>query len=100
VYSHSYEELINAPGLLRDGFSGVIRLRLDVTEDAMVEVRNGLGIPHNAQPYFVFLDRQGRILRRADVASWSAADSGPNLSRSLVWALATEPATPSGPRGG
>ena len=66
TYCHAWEALIASDPELRQAFSRMKRLQIDVTDDKRPDLRTGIGAKV-AQPFFVFLDREGRILRRLDL---------------------------------
>jgi thiol:disulfide interchange protein len=82
-YCKKYEEMIRDDRDLNRGFQAISRLKIDVTEDKREDLREALGIPLGQQPYMVFLDRQGRILRGADVTRWEGGKGKKELERRL-----------------
>jgi thiol:disulfide interchange protein len=61
VYDHVIENDKDATA----AFRGLRRLRLDVTDDNLDDLRDGLGIPRSQQPYMVFVDKDG--IQRVDL---------------------------------
>jgi hypothetical protein len=70
TYCKRYVALIDETADLREGFSHLVRLRVDVTEDPRTDLRAALGIGVG-QPWMVFFDRKGRILRALRVDRWT-----------------------------
>jgi hypothetical protein len=68
-----YDELMQTDPDVAGAFSRLHRLRLDLSSGDVPweeSVRSGLGIPHNVQPFMVFIDAQGRIRRDLDMSGW------------------------------
>jgi hypothetical protein len=88
-YCQRYVALVDETSDLREGFAHLVRLRLDVTDDPRTELRAALGMGPG-QPQFVFLDREGQILRGLRLEGWkmSAEDSARALRLRLVRLLA------------
>ena len=77
-YCKEYDKLIgNDPELARMfGYAKLIKV--DLTEDAeRWDLRHAVGLEATQQPYMVFLDKQGRIVRGADITRWYGFDDGP-----------------------
>jgi thiol:disulfide interchange protein len=63
-----WEHLIASDPLLRSAFSKMARLQIDVTKGKRKDLRSGIGAEEQ-QPFFVFLDAQGRIHRNLDLGA-------------------------------
>nr|MDJ0523620.1 cytochrome c biogenesis protein CcdA [Planctomycetota bacterium] len=67
-YCKEYDKLIAAEPEVRERFEQVMRIKVDLTDDDQRwDVRHAVGQEAPLQPFLVFIDRQGRIRRKADV---------------------------------
>lgn len=94
-YCKEYDKVMLASDDLRDRLRRVKRLKLDVTNDNFPELRRGLGIPRDAQPYLVFMDSKKRIHADASIDQWHGDQSAARLTESLDRVLGQGPAAPS-----
>jgi thiol:disulfide interchange protein DsbD len=81
-YCKKWEELIAADAELHEGFSRLARLQIDVTDDPRLDLRSAIGAAR-AQPYFVFLDAEGRIRRDLDLGGSPDRDEMVAILREL-----------------
>jgi thiol:disulfide interchange protein DsbD len=82
VYCHKYDDVFRANSELKRRFEAAVRLKIDVTEDPRLDLREVVGMP-NGQPYMVFLDRKGRRVREADVTGFFPRDTARALLQRL-----------------
>lgn len=62
--------LIGGDPSVRRELGKLVRLRVDVRGPEATSITTALGIPEGQAPYLLFLDRQGRIQRGAELATW------------------------------
>ncbi|MDA1195881.1 MAG: sulfite exporter TauE/SafE family protein [Planctomycetota bacterium] len=71
-YCKEYDKLIEGDEDLKAQFERVAKLKVDLTDDAeRWDLRHAVGLTLPAQPYMVFIDREGRIRKGADVTQWN-----------------------------
>lgn len=82
-YCKEYDKVMLGSEALKERLRRVVRLKLDVTDDMFPDIRQGLGIPADAQPYLVFIDPKKRIHRGVDIQEWWGDQSEARLKQSL-----------------
>jgi hypothetical protein len=48
------------------------RLRIDIDKGPRVDLRSGVGLPHEGQPVIGFLDARGNIRRKLQIVGWDS----------------------------
>jgi len=79
----AYDKVMVGSKDLLDRLDRVVRLKIDVTDEPFTELRAGLGVKPDSAPVIVFIDRQGRIRRDADIDEWLGDGAEAGLRKSL-----------------
>ncbi len=82
-HCRDYDRVIEGDAALKSAFESMHRVRINVQDDQRPDLRDGIGIKTNLQPYMVFVDERGRLRRDLDVYQWFPKDPAGELKNRL-----------------
>jgi thiol:disulfide interchange protein len=96
-YCRRYDDVIEENPGLHAAFGRMNRLRINVDKNDRLDLRDGVGIPANTQPFILFIDEKGVIQRDHDVDRWWKGESATKIEERLkALGVVKPPVAPDG----